>query len=125
MMEEEEPDSPPGEETALVSSTDPAVEEESVVLEAQRIFLLMRKEYRLSRNTRALWYFSHLNSEIRVSNKQSMAEFTGRDLDIVSVEPCEAPPDWDWDTGHLYTYQVTPSSMVTFLSQQYRSDWHS
>ena len=30
---------------------------------------------RLSRNTRAHWYFSHLNSEIRVSNKQSMAEF--------------------------------------------------
>ena len=62
-------------------------------LDAQRIFLLMRKEYRsvetrpfssnydmsslvrLSRNTRAHWYFSHLNSEIRVSNKQSMAEF--------------------------------------------------
>ena len=52
-----------------------------------------------------------------------MAEFTGTsDLDIVSVEPCEpVPGEWDWDTGHLYTYRVTPSSMVTFLSQQYRS----
>ena len=52
-----------------------------------------------------------------------MAEFTGAsDLDIVSVEPCEpVPGEWDWDTGHLYTYRVTPSSMVTFLSQQYRS----
>ena len=60
-----------------------------------------------------------------------MAEFTGdSDLDIVSVEPCEpVPGEWDWDTGHLYTYRVTPSSMVTFLSQQYRSvastsSWH-
>ena len=64
----EEPDLSQGE-------ADQAQEEENVVLESQRIFLLMRKEYRLSRNTRALWYFSHLNSEIRVSNKQSMAEF--------------------------------------------------
>ena len=56
----------------------------------------------------------------------------------MSVEPCEpVPGEWDWDTGHLYTYQVTititviititvtsfqvtPASMVTFLSQQYR-----
>ena len=71
----------------------PEEEEEMATLDAQRIFLLMRKEYRsvetrpfssnydmsslvrLSRNTRAHWYFSHLNSEIRVSNKQSMAEF--------------------------------------------------
>ena len=60
---------------------------------------------------------------VKVSNKQSMAEFTGTsDLDTVSVEPCEpVPGEWDWDTGHLYTYRVTPSSMVTFLSQQYRS----
>ena len=115
-----------GESDLSPGEADLAVEEENVVLDAQRIFLLMRKEYRLSRNTRALWYFSHLNSEIRVTNKQSMSEFTSSgDLDIVSVEPCEPPPDWDWDTGHLYTYQVTPASMVTFLSQQYRSDRHS
>ena len=92
-------------------------------LEAERIFLLMKKEYRLSRNTRAHWYFSHLtpgNTEIRAPNKQSLAEFTG-DLEVVSVVPREpCPPDWDWDTGHLYTYQVQPASMVTFLSQQYR-----
>ena len=44
------------------------------------------------------------------------------DLEVVSVMPQEpVPPEWDWDTGHLYTYRVTPSSMVTFLSQQYRS----
>merc|ERR1719410_46078 len=51
-----------------------------------------------------------------------MAEFhSSHDLDIVSVEPCEpVPGEWDWDTGHLYTYRVNPSSMVTFLSQQYR-----
>jgi len=95
-------------------------DEAGATLEAERIFLLMKKEYRLSRNTRAHWYFSHLNSEIKVTNKQSLSEFTG-DLDVVSVVPCEPfPPDWDWDTGHLYTYQVDSQSMVTFLSQQYR-----
>ena len=30
------------------------------------------------------------------------------------------PGDWDWDTGHLYSYHVAPTSMVTFLSQQYK-----
>ena len=49
-----------------------------------------------------------------------MAEFTGdSDLDIVSVEPCEpVPGEWDWDTGHLYTYRVTPSSMITSVETQ-------
>ena len=41
--------------------------EEVEVLEGEQIYLLMKKEYRLSRNTRALWYFSHINKEIRVS----------------------------------------------------------
>ena len=42
--------------------------EDVEVLEGEQIYLLMKKEYRLSRNTRALWYFSHINKEIRVSN---------------------------------------------------------
>ena len=81
----------------------PEEEEEMATLDAQRIFLLMRKEYRsvetrpfssnydmsslvrLSRNTRAHWYFSHLNSEIRVSNKQSMAEFHRWAIIIVTI----------------------------------------
>ena len=124
-MEEEGIDEPDGVIRLMINDDyehQEEAEDEQVTLEAKRIFLLMRKEYRLSRNTRAHWYFSHLNSEIHVTNKQSMAEFTGSsDLDIVSVEPCDpAPREWDWDTGHLYTYQVTPASMVTFLSQQYR-----
>ena len=36
------------------------------MLEGEQIYLLMKKEYRLSRNTRAHWYFSHLNTDIRV-----------------------------------------------------------
>ena len=79
--------------------------EDMEVLEGEQIYLLMKKEYRLSRNTRALWYFSHINKEIRVSNlhlydytncvptiasqvsnRQNLAEFTG-DLDVVSVVP--------------------------------------
>ena len=42
--------------------------EDVEVLEGEQIYLLMKKEYRLSRNTRALWYFSHINKEIRVSS---------------------------------------------------------
>ena len=33
----------------------------------------------------------------------------------MSVEPCEpVPGEWDWETGHLYTYQVTVTIIVTF-----------
>ena len=61
---------------------------------------------RLSRNTRALWYFSHMNTVIHVQNRQELAQFTG-DLEVVSVMPQEpVPAEWDWDTGHLYKYEV-------------------
>jgi len=92
----------------------------SDILTADRIFLLMKKEYRLSRNTRALWYFSHMDSVIHVQNRADLSQFTG-DLDVVSVMPQEpVPAEWDWDTGHLYKYKVSSASMVTFLSRQYR-----
>ena len=94
--------------------------EEVEVLQGEQVYLLMKKEYRLSRNTRAHWYFSHLNTQLRVGNRQNLSEFTG-DLEVVSVVPRDpVPADWDWDTGHLYSYHVSPASMVTFLSQQYK-----
>jgi len=42
-------------------------------LEADRIYVLMQKDYRLSRNARAKWYLSHLHKEIKVKKYESCA----------------------------------------------------
>ena len=61
---------------------------------------------RLSRNARAHWYFSHLNTCVRVQNRVDLTQFTG-DIEVVSVMPVEpVPADWDWDTSSLYQYKV-------------------
>lgn len=89
------------------------------VLNADQIYVLMRKEYRLSRNTRAQWYFSNLNRTIGVNKYESLQDFRG-ELDVVSVVPVDPPSEWDWDLGHLYKYQVNSNTMVRFLAQRYR-----
>ena len=45
--------------------------EEVEVLQGEQVYLLMKKEYRLSRNTRAHWYFSHLNTHLRASQTKN------------------------------------------------------
>jgi hypothetical protein len=75
--------------------------DEPMDLEAEQIYLLMKKEYRISRNTRAQWYFNHLNQVVSIPKADKMEHFKG-ELEIVSAVPQESPPDWDWDTSHLY-----------------------
>ncbi len=41
------------------------------VAEATDVYLMMGKEHRISRNARALWYFSHLNSSIPLPSVES------------------------------------------------------
>ena len=41
-------------------------EESNEVLEAKTIYVLMSKQFRLSRNARAQWYLSHLRGELQV-----------------------------------------------------------
>ena len=41
-------------------------------LEAEQVFLLMRKEYRISRNVRAQWYFNHLDQVIQVPKRHHL-----------------------------------------------------
>ena len=42
-------------------------EESNEVLEAKTIYVLMSKQFRLSRNARAQWYLSHLRGELQVT----------------------------------------------------------
>ncbi len=75
--------------------------DEPMELEAEHIFLLMKKEYRISRNTRAQWYLNHLNQVVSIPKADTIQHFNG-ELEIVSAIPQETPLDWDWDTSHLY-----------------------
>lgn len=75
--------------------------EEPIELEADHVFLLMKNEYRISRNTRAQWYFNHLNQVVRFPMAVTMDSFNG-ELEIISAVPQETPHDWEWDTSHLY-----------------------
>lgn len=42
-------------------------EESNEVLDAKTIYVLMSKQFRLSRNARAQWYLSHLRGELQVT----------------------------------------------------------
>ena len=44
----------------------------------------------------------------------------GDDLQVISAIPTAPPPDWDSDTGHLYKYRVTPSTLLVFLARRYK-----
>ena len=80
----------------------------------------------MSRNARAHWYFSHLNTCVRVQNRVDLTQFTG-DIEVVSVMPVEpVPADWDWDTSSLYQYKVgrygTVDTRIQYL--WYRYCWY-
>ena len=61
---------------------------------------------------------SHLRGELQIKKYEDLDNFSS-DLEAVAVVPHNPPEDWDWDTGHLYRYTVSPRSMVHFLSQTY------
>ena len=48
------------------------MEEQMEELEAEQVYLLMRKEYRISRNVRAQWYFNHLDQLITVPKRHHL-----------------------------------------------------
>jgi hypothetical protein len=115
--------------------------EETMELQAEHLFLLMKKDYRISRNARAEWYFNHLNHTVQIPKADKVENLKG-EIEIVSAIPQETPIEWDWDTSHLYQYVTTwhnvsskinffknsiisryvisPSTVVTFLSHTYR-----
>uniref|UniRef100_A0A0N7ZXW0 Protein SZT2 n=1 Tax=Daphnia magna TaxID=35525 RepID=A0A0N7ZXW0_9CRUS len=93
--------------------------EETMELEAEHLFLLMKKDYRISRNARAEWYFNHLNHTVQIPKADKVENFKG-EIEIVSAIPQETPIEWDWDTSHLYQYVISLSTVVTFLSHTYR-----
>ncbi|XP_074640655.1 KICSTOR complex protein SZT2-like [Tubulanus polymorphus] len=91
---------------------------ETEVVEAGHVYLLMKKEYRISRNIRAAWFFKHLNTNLDFIPDKPLDEHKD-ELSILSIlpkEPIKITPNND----KKYRYRLTPSTIVTFLARKYR-----
>lgn len=93
--------------------------QDRIVLEAETIFLLMKKGFPISRNVRAQWLLEHLNSVIsiqcpNIKNKEVP------ELEIVSVLPKDRPVIWSIDTSHQFLYKVVSTTSIIFLAYKYR-----
>ncbi|XP_034939533.1 KICSTOR complex protein SZT2-like [Chelonus insularis] len=93
--------------------------EEKIILEADTIFLLMKKGFPISRNVRAQWILDHLDAIINVKCSNCDNEERS-ELEIISVVPKNPPSSWNDSNSYEYQYRVTSSSSVIFLAHQYR-----
>uniref|UniRef100_A0A8C5TKS1 SZT2 protein n=1 Tax=Malurus cyaneus samueli TaxID=2593467 RepID=A0A8C5TKS1_9PASS len=84
------------------------------VEEAGHVFLLMKKDYRISRNVRLAWVLSRLHQVIRAVPEPELSE---NELDVLSILPNGWQPD---EPVQPRPYLLVPSTRVTFLARQYR-----
>uniref|UniRef100_A0A668A343 SZT2 subunit of KICSTOR complex n=1 Tax=Myripristis murdjan TaxID=586833 RepID=A0A668A343_9TELE len=86
------------------------------VEEADQIYLLMKEEYRISRNVRLAWFLGKLNQVIRPASKLELLN-SGNELDLLSILPKGWQLDLPPSTG---PYMLMPSTRATFLARRYR-----
>ncbi|KAK7862806.1 hypothetical protein R5R35_004159 [Gryllus longicercus] len=89
------------------------------VLEAETVYLFMKKEYRISRSVRAQWFLDHLNTTITVE-PHTTVDNCKEELTVISVIPNQPPLHWKVETSHLYKYLITSHTSLMFLGQKYR-----
>uniref|UniRef100_A0A3B4V334 Uncharacterized protein n=1 Tax=Seriola dumerili TaxID=41447 RepID=A0A3B4V334_SERDU len=83
------------------------------VEEADQIYLLMKEEYRISRNVRLAWFLGKLNQVIWPASQLN----SENELDLLSILPKGWQPDFP---PTLYPYMLMPSTRATFLARRYR-----
>ncbi|CAK9801279.1 KICSTOR complex protein SZT2 [Anthophora quadrimaculata] len=96
-----------------------AKKEEKLILEADTVFLLMKKGFPISRNVRAQWMLEHLDTVISIQCS-SFKSKEAAELEIVSVLPKNKPESWSSDTSHQCLYKVTSTTSIIFLAHKYR-----
>ncbi|XP_067157162.1 KICSTOR complex protein SZT2 isoform X5 [Apteryx mantelli] len=89
---------------------------DSEVEEAGHVFLLMKKDYRISRNVRLAWVLSRLHQVIWAVPEPELVK-SENELDVLSILPNGWQPD---EPVQLRPYLLVPSTRVTFLARQYR-----
>ncbi|KAM6262723.1 KICSTOR complex protein SZT2 isoform 3-T3 [Porphyrio hochstetteri] len=89
---------------------------DSEVEEAGHVFLLMKKDYRISRNVRLAWVLSRLHQVIWAVPEPELIK-SENELDVLSILPNGWQPD---EPVQPRPYLLVPSTRVTFLARQYR-----
>ncbi|XP_072752702.1 KICSTOR complex protein SZT2 [Anoplolepis gracilipes] len=93
--------------------------EDKTILEAETIFLLMKKGFPISRNVRAQWLLEHLDSVISIQCP-SIKNKEIPELEIISVLPKDKPASWSIDTSYQFLYKVVSTTSIIFLAHKYR-----
>nr|XP_045004873.1 KICSTOR complex protein SZT2 isoform X1 [Jaculus jaculus] len=89
---------------------------EPEVEEAGQVFLLMKKDYRISRNVRLAWFLNHLHQTVQATPQELLLQ-SEQELEVLSV----LPPGWQPDEPVVpRPFLLVPSTRVTFLAWQYR-----
>ncbi|XP_077980912.1 KICSTOR complex protein SZT2-like isoform X2 [Glandiceps talaboti] len=91
-------------------------EEDCELLDAGEVYLLMKKEYRISRNIRASWFFAHLNNAIHIKSEDDLRN-SKEELEVLSVIPRNVRKV---TSAKPCKYRLIPTSHVTFLARCYR-----
>ncbi|XP_044298732.1 KICSTOR complex protein SZT2 isoform X1 [Varanus komodoensis] len=89
---------------------------DSEMEEAGQVFLLMKEDYRISRNVRLAWFLGHLNQVICAVPEPELVK-SDNELDVLSILPNGWQPD---EPVQRRPYLLVPSTQVTFLARQYR-----
>ncbi|XP_059197167.1 KICSTOR complex protein SZT2 isoform X2 [Centropristis striata] len=93
-----------------------AERQDNEVEEADQIYLLMKEEYRISRNVRLAWFLGKLNQVIWPASKPELLS-SENELDLLSI----LPKGWQTDfSPTMYPYMLVPSTRATFLARRYR-----
>ncbi|XP_053717013.1 KICSTOR complex protein SZT2 isoform X1 [Synchiropus splendidus] len=90
--------------------------QDNEVEEADQIYLLMKEEYRISRNVRLAWFLGKLNQVIWPASKPELLN-SENELDLLSILPKGWRPEFSPNT---YPYMLVPSTRATFLARRYR-----
>ncbi|XP_051233683.1 KICSTOR complex protein SZT2 isoform X3 [Dicentrarchus labrax] len=93
-----------------------AERQDNEVEEADQIYLLMKEEYRISRNVRLAWFLGKLNQVIWPASKPELLN-SENELDLLSILPKGWQPDF---SPTMYPYMLVPSTRATFLARRYR-----
>lgn len=114
----------------------PSCEPLKPTLEAKQIYIVMSKEYRISRNRRAEWFFNIVNTCIdfppaddgvvegevhKKKEEETDEDKSSTDFEVVSIIP--ENPDakgWTFDKRHEFRYRVSPDTKVVYMSRRYR-----
>lgn len=91
-------------------------EEPLPTLEADYVYVQMKKQYRVSRYIRAQWFVSQIGKTIQPKPNE---EFEG-EVEVLSALPKGCLPSWSPATAHRFSYLVTSATKVTFLAKKYR-----